>query len=72
MRTNVLHKPIYKNDLSIMTKRELHLIDYALCFLNANWDEDNLEDLERHGIDQEYLDKTIMMWQNKIQESKNQ
>jgi len=55
-----------------MTKRELHLIDYALCFLNANWDEDNLEDLEKHGIDQEYLDKTITMWQNKIQESKNQ
>jgi hypothetical protein len=29
-----------------MNERELRLIEYALCFLNANWDEDNQDDLD--------------------------
>ena len=29
-----------------LTKKERKLIDYALCFLNANFDEDNEESLE--------------------------
>jgi hypothetical protein len=29
-----------------MNEQELQLIKYALCFLNANWDEDNEDDLD--------------------------
>jgi hypothetical protein len=29
-----------------MDEKELRLIEYALCFLVANWDEDNADDLD--------------------------
>lgn len=41
---------------------ERRILDYALCFLNANWDETAEEDL---NITEEQFQTFILKWQEK-------
>lgn len=48
-----------------MNTKEIKLIEYALRFLNSNWDSDNAEDLKQYGIDHKYLEDKCDEWLDK-------
>lgn len=50
---------------SFMNTKEIKLIEYALRFLNSNWDSDNAEDLKQYGINRKYLEDKCDEWLDK-------
>lgn len=48
-----------------MNTKETKLIEYALRFLNSNWDSDNTEDLKQYGINRAYLEDMCDEWLDK-------
>jgi hypothetical protein len=51
-----------------MNEQELQLIEYALCFLNANWDEDNEDDLDGVATSED-LEKLARKYMNLVEEN---
>ena len=50
---------------SFMNTKDIKLIEYALRFLNSNWDSDNAEDLNQYGITRAYLEDKCDEWLDK-------
>jgi len=48
-----------------MNSKETKLIEYALRFLNSNWDSDNAEDLKQYGINHAYIEEMCDEWLDK-------
>jgi len=49
-----------------MNEKELQIIEYALCFLNANWDQDNEDDLDGVATNKD-VEKLAEKYNEKLQ-----